>query len=185
MYKTVVEMEEFERYLKTLDNMGENIHDVSKVAYVGLRQIVTNLEDFIRPHIDVNMLVTMRTDKTNEVLVDKTGKFFWDYSEQYPDKHTLDDLVLLSAKELVDDVFKALGHFDTLSIIQRSTVYPVGSLVHEGAVFVYVNLVIDHTLIEEPFFQLKDGYLLNKIQGLRTDHFSDKLKTSLALVKEE
>lgn len=131
----------------------------------------------------IKFLVTIRTDLTNEVLVPTDGKFFTNCTAYYPDEHPLDDMVLLSAQNLVLKLFDC-GELLPM-FIQRTTVYPVGACIVNDEPYVYVNVVIDHTLLDEPQFNLKDCEVVS-IKDLVTEGtLEESLLTSLAIVKGE
>lgn len=183
-YRNVVEIEDFEKYVEMLDNLEIAKHELNKDAYVLLRSISKPTEDCGKPAIPVRMFVSIRTDKTNEMIVDvNIGNFYWDCTEDHLVKHSLDDLVLLSAKKLFEDVFSNMQNSISL-MVRRSAVYPVGSLIDAGEVKVYVNIAIDHTLRDEPLFFLKEEYKFVKIEDLQSDYLGDKFKRSLAIVEE-
>ena len=129
----------------------------------------------------VKMLVTIRTDRSNEVLVPNKGQFYTDCTASYPNKHPIDDMVMLSAKRLVDELFNCGD--DIVAVIQRTTVYPIGACVFDNKVYVYINVVIDHTLKNESFFKTK-GCHFEPIQSLspETDLGKELIK-HLTIVK--
>ena len=129
----------------------------------------------------IKFLVTIRTDLTNEVLVPENGLFFTNCTRYYPDEHPLDDMVMLSAQKLVLDLFDCGDYLPMF--IQRTTVYPIGACIQNDEPYVYVNVVIDHTLFDEECFNIKDCSVV-KIEDLVTNStLEERLLNSLALVK--
>lgn len=129
----------------------------------------------------IKFLVTIRTDTTNEVLVPTDGMFFTNCTRYYPEEHPLDDMILLAAQNLVLQLFDC-GELLPM-FIQRTTVYPVGACIVNDEPYVYVNVVIDHTLFDEASFNLKDCYAV-PIESIRTNStLEDTLLNSLAIVK--
>ena len=129
----------------------------------------------------IKFLVTIRTALTNEVLVPENGLFFTNCTRYYPNEHPLDDMVMLSAQKLVLDLFDC-GDYLPL-FIQRTTVYPIGACIQNDEPYVYVNVVIDHTLFDEECFKLKDCSVV-KIEDLTVNSTLEEcLLNSLAIVK--
>lgn len=129
----------------------------------------------------IKFLVTIRTDTTNEVIVPKDGLFFTNCTRYYPDEHPLDDMVMLAAQKLVLDLFDC-GELLPM-LIQRTTLYPVGACIVNEEPYVYVNVVIDHTLFDEAGFNLKDCEVA-PIESIRTySTLGETMLNSLAIVK--
>lgn len=129
----------------------------------------------------IKFLVTMRTDTTNELIVPRHGMFYSDCTSPYPEDHPIYDMVLLSAQKLVYNLFDCGEYLP--QFIQRTTLYPVGACIVNDEPYVYVNVVIDHTLLKLENFKLRDCSVV-KIQDVKTDHILDEvLLNSLAIVK--
>lgn len=129
----------------------------------------------------IKFLVTIRTDLTNEVVVPKDGMFFTNCTQYYPEEHPLDDMVILAAQKLVLDLFDC-GELLPM-FIQRTTLYPVGACIINDEPYVYVNVVIDHTLFEEASFNLKDCSVVKIADISPNSTLEDVLLNSLAIVK--
>lgn len=129
----------------------------------------------------IKFLVTIRTDKTNEVLVPKDGMFFTNCTRYYPDEHPLDDMVMLAAQKLVLELFDC-GELLPMYIM-RTTLYPVGAFILNDEPYVYVNVVIDHTLLDEASFNLKDCSVVKLEDISPNSTMEDVLLNSLAIVK--
>ena len=151
MYKLIVD--DFE---KLIEEMGEYSNKVSQHFYPVLDRHSRPCDDSIfgDNRRTVRMLVTIRTDRTDEVLVPTDGKFYTECTQSYPNEHPLYDTVLLAAKSLVDSMFDCGD--DIQKVIVRTSLYLVGVCVVNEQVYVYVNVIIDHTLKDEEFFVLKD-----------------------------
>lgn len=129
----------------------------------------------------IKFLVTIRTDLTNEVLVPKNGMFFTNCTRYYPNEHPLDDMVMLAAQKLVLELFDC-GELLPM-YIQRTTVYPVGACIVNNEPYVYINVVIDHTLLGDAGFALRDCDVV-KIESIVTNStLEETLLSSLAIVK--
>lgn len=131
----------------------------------------------------IKFLVTIRTDTTNEVLVPTDGMFFTNCTRYYPEEHPLDDMILLAAQNLVLQLFDC-GEYLPM-YIQRTTVYPVGACLVNDEPYVYVNVVFDHTLLDETNFHLKDCELVSIEDIVTNSILEDTLLKSLAIVKGE
>lgn len=134
----------------------------------------------------VKILVTVRTDYSNEVLIDhRVSNFYTDCTPDNPNNHILDDLILLSAKSLIDSLFDCGDNIS--EVIRRTQVYPLGARLFEGEVYVYVNVVIDHTLKSDPKFKIKDSHFF-KIKDLYPRSLNPALEEdmikNLIIVKE-
>ena len=171
-------------YVNTIaPEVGINPKSVDPYLYIFLRNhskpvSSETVGDNVLP---VRMFVSVRTDLTNEVLVNEAGSFSIDCTSSYPSQHPIDDTVLLAGKQAVDFTFDCGEHL--LEVIQRTTIYPLGACVIEGEVYVYINVVIDHTLKDNPHFKTK-GCEFKSIQSLSTKHPVEKaMLKKLAIVK--
>ena len=131
----------------------------------------------------IKFLVTIRTDTTNEVLVPKDGLFFTNCTRYYPNEHPLDDIIMLAAQKLVLELFDCGEYLPTY--IQRTTVYPVGACLFNDEPYVYVNVVFDHTLLNEENFKLKGCDLVSIKDIVTHSTLEESLLKSLAIVKGE
>ena len=186
MYRLVVDKMVLDDYVKVIaPTVGTNPTTVNQALYVLLRQNSRPLIDSIFGDSipSVKMLVTIRTDLTDEVLVPDDGKFYTNCTSSYPNEHPLDDTVILAAKSLVDSLFDCGDNIPL--VIRRTIAYPLGACVYEGQVYVYVNVVIDHTLKNERIFKTK-GCHFEKISNLSPkDSLEYELLKKLTLVKGE
>ena len=185
-------------YRLVADVMGINdfVNVIASYLSVDPASINAPLYVFLRPHsrplIDsifgasvptIKFLVTIRTDLSNEVLVPDDGKFYTDCTSSYPNEHPLDDMVMLSAKSLVDKLFDCGD--DIPSVIKRTTVYPLGACFRDDQVYVYVNVVIDHTLKTDPIFKTKGCHFDSIINITPTSSLEEELLKHLTIVKGE
>ena len=179
MYRLIVD--DVNKFRKDIEPFSDK---VAQMSYVVLRQHSRPVVDSIfggniRP---VKILVSVRTDRTNEIIVNEDGAFYIDCTASYPNLHPLDDTVLLSAKSAIEKTIDC--HKDLESIITRTSPYPVGACIVDDCIYVYMNVVIDHTLKSEEYFNLNEGYRLESIKNLTPKTKLDKvLKDSLVLVK--
>lgn len=184
MYRLIVDKSVLSDYVNAVaPTVGSNPTTFNKTLYMLLRQhsrplIDSIFGDSVPP---VRMLVTIRTDLSNEVLVPDDGKFYTDCTASYPNEHPLDDTVMLSAKSLVDQLFDCGENIP--SVIRRTTAYPLGACVHEDRVYVYVNVVIDHTLKNEEFFKIKGCHFENIIDLSPTSPLEEEMLKHLVIVK--
>ena len=131
--------------------------------------------------IPVNILVSVRTDRTNELIVPDDGKFYTDCTCDYPNQHPLDDVVLLAAKRMFHKCFDCKDD-DLTKVVTRTVPFPVGACIRNGKAYVYVTLVVDHKLKSEEYFKLK-GCHYEKISDLIvTDDLEAELVGSLVPV---
>lgn len=184
MYRLVVDKEAIDDYIKAIAPMIKATPTSFNSALYTLlrhksRPLVSSIFGESVP--TVRMLVTIRTDLSNEVLVPDDGKFYTDCTDSYPDEHPLDDTVMLSAKKLVDSLFDCGDNIQ--SVIQRTTVYPLGACIIEDTVYVYSNVVIDHTLKNEEIFKTK-GCHFEPISSLSPSNLlEEELMSKLTIVK--
>lgn len=129
----------------------------------------------------VRMLVTIRTDRTNEVLVPNDGKFYTDCTASYPNEHPLDDTVMLAGKMLVDKLFDCGDNIP--EVIKRTTIYPIGACVIDDQVYVYSTVVIDHTLKSDPIFNIKDCHFESITSLSPASPLEEELFKHLTIVK--
>ena len=182
MFKLILDEEKLKDFNKFLENFQVHPDSLSKFTYAFLsghsRPVVSSLlgERFI----PIRMLVSIRTDRTNELIVPENGMFFTNCTAEYPNEHPLDDTVLLAAKSLVDKLFDC-GE-DIVKVIPRTAPLPIGACYINDAFYVYVNVVIDHTLKDESFFKLKDCKYVNISDLTYTSDLEKELIDSLAVV---
>ena len=171
------------QYIESYFNNLENTESVTHLFYSFLNHISIP-RDVSVPDDDqktIKFLVTIRTDYTNEVLVPEDGKFFTNCTQYYPNEHPLDDTIMLAAQKLVLDLFDCGEHL--VEFIPRTTVYPVGACFVDSEPYVYVNVVIDHTLFDEEHFKLKNCRV-SKIESIiPKNHLEYSLLSSLAIVR--
>ena len=184
MYRLVVDSSPLNDYKVAIAPAGNsNPNAVTQSLYLFLRQHGRPLDDtiFSERVSDIKMLVTIRTDLTNEVLVPDDGKFYTDCTASYPSRHNLDDTVMLSAKSLVDKLFDCGDNIPL--VIRRTTVYPTGACINDNQVYVYVMVVIDHTLKADEIFNIKGCHFEN-ISDLSADsQLETELLKRLTIVK--
>ena len=163
--------------------VGTDPTTINQNLYVLLRQHSRPLIDSIFGDSvpTVKMLVTIRTDLSNEVLVPDDGKFYTDCTSSYPNEHPLDDTVMLAAKSLVDRLFDCGENIPR--VIQRTTVYPLGACLRDDQVIVYSNVVIDHTLKNDPIFKTKGCHFEPITSITPTSPLEEELLKHLILVK--
>lgn len=164
MYKLVADIDALDVYVSTIaPTLGVSPDSINQSLYVLLRHHSKPVNDSMLGDSDVPviMLVTVRTDLSNEVLVPDNGKFYTDCTSSYPNEHPLDDTVILVAKSLVDKLFDCGDN--TPLVIRRTSVYPLGAFVYDDQVYVYVNVVIDHALKTDRIFKTK-GCHFEKIE---------------------
>ena len=133
-------------------------------------------------YIPIKMLVSIRTDRTNELIVPDDGKFYIECPDEYPNEHPLDDLVLLVAKKAVDKYFDC-GE-DIVKVIPRTVPYPVGACLKDDVIYVYVNLAVDHTLKSEEFFKIKGCHYESITSITPSNDLESELLGSLTLVAQ-
>lgn len=184
MYRLIVDKQALSDFVKvTAPCIGVDPSTFNAPLYEHLRS-------FSRPLIDsifgdsvptVRMLVTIRTDLSNEVLVPDNGKFYTDCTASYTDEHPIDDTVILSAKSLVDRLFDCGD--DTPQVIRRTIVYPVGASIIDDQVYVYVTVVIDHNLKSDKIFKIKDCHFEKISSIVPTNKLESKILDKLVIVK--
>lgn len=186
MYRLIVDKAVLSDYVNAIaPTVGTDPTTFNQALYVLLRHHSRPLIDSIFGDSvpSVKMLVTIRTDLSNEVLVPDDGKFYTDCTSSYPNEHPLDDTVMLAAKSLVDRLFDCGDNIPL--VIRRTTVYPLGACVRDDQVYVYVNVVIDHTLKTDKVFKTK-GCHFEKIASITPESPLEKeLLSKLILVKGE
>lgn len=156
MFKLIFDKGNLNNYKDFMRMYGVAPEVFSGTSYLFLRQhsrpIVSSL--FGELFCPVKMLVSIRTDRTNELIVPDNGKFYTDCTQTYPNEHPLDDTVILAAKSIVDKYFDC-GE-DLVKVIPRTVPLPVGACLIDDIFYVYITVVVDHTLKNESFFKLKD-----------------------------
>lgn len=186
MYRLIVDKMVVDDYVKVIaPTVGSNPTTINQTLYVLLRQhsrplIDSIFGDSVPP---VKMLVTIRTDLSNEVLVPDDGKFYTNCTSSYPNEHPLDDTVMLAAKSLVDQLFDCGDNIPL--VIRRTTVYPLGACVHNDQVYVYVNVVIDHALKNDRIFKTKGCHFEKIVDLTPTSPLEEEMLNHLILVKGE
>ena len=130
-------------------------------------------------YIPIKMLVTIRTDRTNEVIVPDDGKFYTDCTSEYPDIHPLDDRALLAAKSMV---LKYFVDSDFTKVIPGTVPLPVGACYRDGVIYVYVTLIVDHKMKSWDCFKLKDCHYEKISDLIVTDDLEAELVGSLVPV---
>ena len=184
MYRLVTDKLAVDDYVKAIaPTLGVDPTTFNGALYVLLRHNSRPIIDSIFGEAipPVKMLVTIRTDRSNEVLVSDDGKFYTDCTSSYPNEHPLDDTVMLAAKSLVDRLFDCGD--DIVKVIPRTTVYPLGACVRDDQVFVYVNVVIDHTLKTEEVFKTKGCHFESITDLTPTSPMEEELLKHLTIVK--
>lgn len=182
MFKLAFDKDYLGNYTDHLKQLKVDFTKVSTFAYNHLRiysrPIVSSI--FGGRFIPIKILVSIRTDRTNELIVPDNGKFYTDCTAEYPSEHPLDDTVLLAAKSFIDE------HFDCgeeiVKVIPRTIPLPVGACYFNDTFYVYVNVVVDHTLKNESFFNLKDCHYENISDITVANALECALKDSLAIV---
>ena len=182
MFNLIVDKENLPVYSSYLGQFFLDSTHISKFSYEFLRRhcrpIVSSI--FGEQFIPVKILVSIRTDRTNELIVPDHGNFYTDCTLDYANEHPLDDAVLLSAKKLIDRCFDC-GE-DIVKVIPRTAPLPIGACFINNVFYVYVSVVVDHTLKDESFFKLKDcHYESIQVQNPRSV-LELELKDSLAIV---
>ena len=184
MYRLIVDKVALDDYVKVIAPFG-NIppSTINQSLYFLLRHHSRPLTDSIFGESvpAIRFLVTIRTDRSNEVLVPDDGKFYTDCTSSYPNEHPLDDTVMLSAKRLVDQLFDCGD--DIVEVIKRTTVYPMGACIIEDTVYVYSNVVIDHTLKSDSIFKTKGCHFEHITSITPTSPLEEELLKNLTLVK--
>lgn len=166
-------------------SIGANPDKLHAPFYPFLRKYSRTLEDSIFGDsvLPVKMLVTIRTDRSNEVLVPDDGKFYTDCTSSYPNEHPLDDTVILAGKTIVDKLFDCGENL--AEVIRRTTIYPVGGCILDDQAYVYTHVVIDHTLKNSEIFNVKGCHFEHITSLSATNHLEEELLKSLILVKGE
>lgn len=184
MYRLIVDRGVVDDYVNAIaPTVGDSPETISPAFYSILRHhsrplISSIFGDSVPP---VRMLVTIRTDLSNEVLVPDEGKFYTDCTSSYPNEHPLDDTVMLSGKSLVDNLFDCGDNIPF--VIQRTTIYPLGACVINDQVYVYSNVVIDHTLKNDPIFKTKGCHFENITDQSPENALEKELLSKLTIVK--
>lgn len=142
------------------------------------RPIVSSI--FGEQFIPIKMLVSIRTDRTNELIVPDNGKFYTDCTSEYPNEHPLDDTVLLATKSMVDKYFDC-GE-DLIKVIPCTVPLPIGACLRNDIIYVYITLVVDHKLKSEEYFKLKGCHYVNISDLTPSNDLESELIDSLAIV---
>lgn len=186
LYKLVLDKVALNEYVNTIaPAMEVSPSTISPAFYPILRQNARPVETSIFEDsvVPIRVLVTIRTDYSNEVLVPTHGLFYADCTVPYWVEHSLDDSVMLSAKTLVTRLFDCGD--DIPRIIQRTTCYPIGACVVDNTVYVYVNVVIDHTLKSDPAFKLRECHFEEILYLTPNNSLEGEMLKQLTIVKGE
>ena len=184
MYRLILDRAVMNDYVKVIaPSVNSNPDTFNATLYTLLRQHSRPLELSIYGDsiIPVRMLVTIRTDLSNEVLVPTNGLFYSDCTLPYPSKHPVDDVVMLSAKTLVDRLFDCGDN--TPLVIRRTIVYPIGACIYRDEVYVYVNVVIDHTLKNDQIFKTKGCHFEEILYLTPNNSLEGEMLKRLTIVK--
>ena len=102
-------------------------------------------------YIPINFLVSLRTDRTNEILV-MNGHHYQSYIPLFPEKEVpFDDGVLLSGKEFMQSAY----YYHVVSdVAMHIEPLPIGAVIYDKLPYVYTQLVLDHNYRD---FSLKCG----------------------------
>lgn len=131
----------------------------------------------------IRFLVSIRTNITNELIVPQNGKFYTDYTAEYPDEHPLDDMTILAAKKIVDELFDCEEHIT--EIVPYTMPYVVGAMIWDDIPYVYANVVLDSKLKDNEHFKLRDCEFI-PIQSIKpNDGLEESLLNSLIITRGE
>lgn len=196
MYQLCIDRDQVDTYISqireiTRDKNGKSLRpdSLNDYLYHLLRHhgksVRADSPEIGKRHLPVNMLVSIRTDLSNEILI-YDHQFYCDCTTSYPNHHPIDDTVMLAGKKLVDKAFDCGDNI--VEVIKRTSIYPVGACVINNKVYVYVMVVIDHTLKDDPIFKIKDSYF-EKIHSVKAlfppfHAVAQELKDSLVIVKK-
>lgn len=184
-YRMHVNKDSISDYVTMSPHTGAKPENVEPLLYNFLKMTSENVADseFDLKHIPIRFLVSLRTDTTNQIVAPIKGNFYTDCTKSYSDEHLLDDLSILSARELVLSLFR--NHDYLPVIIPRTAMYPIGACYIDGVVYVYSNVVIDHTLLEDPNVDFNDCELIDIKDLVRGTPLEESLINSLAIVGGE
>ena len=149
MYKLVVD--DYSKFIQDLRQDSDR-----KTAYSLLKTNNKVTEELTEPMKPIKMLVTIRTDLTNEVLVSDTCGFYTDCTLSFTEPCSLDEAVVMSAKSLVDKLFDCKEH--TFDAIRRTVLQPLGVFVYREQVYIYTNIIMDSKLKKEEYFHVRDSH---------------------------
>lgn len=183
MYRLIYDREYFDGYRSILKEFGVSEECFSATSYRAFspfcRPIVSSIHG--GNLLPVKILVSIRTDRTNELIVPDDGKFYTDCTTEYPSQHPLDDACLLAMKSMVDKYFDCGGE-DLLKVIPHTVPIIVGACCVSEVFYVYATLVVDHTLKDTEYFKLK-GCHYEKIEDITpADDMESCLLQSLPVV---
>ena len=195
MYQLCIDKEVVKDYITIINTVTGPVRDkdvrpdsLNDILYLLIRQhgksVHIDSPEIGVKHLPINMLVSVRTDLSNEIMI-YNHKFYCDCTASYPNHHPIDDTVMLAGKMLVDKSFDCGDNL--VEVIKRTSIYPVGACLIDGKVYVYVMVVIDHKLKDDPIFKIKDSYF-EKIPYVKAifptlNSVSKELKESLVIVK--
>lgn len=161
-------------------NIGDYYDKLSQMSYTILRN--NSVRGFAENLTPVKIMVSIRTDLTNEILVDDLSvKFYSDCTPVTSEEHGLDDLIILACKNKVLESL-SIPEQDLHKFIVRTSLYPVGACVQDDEPIVYANVIIDHLLQKEPFFALNRCKFV-PIESINPQtFFEEEMKKSLIIV---
>lgn len=183
MYRLTVEKPILEDFHKIAESCEIDVRELGKLACQFLRQNCKPVDESLlgKDFFPIRTLVTIRTDYSNEVLVPDTGKFFTDCTLSTPYDHPFDDTIILAGKKLVDELFDC-GDF-IHEIIMSTVLQVLGALIIDDQPYVYINVVIDHNLKNNPKFKVRNCHF-EKIESIDpTSPLEKELAESLILVR--
>lgn len=182
MYRLIYDREYLDGYHKILKEFGVDEEHFSATSYRAFSPLCRPIVSSIHGGdlLPVRILVSIRTDRTNELIVPDDGKFYTDCTTEYPSQHPLDDACLLAMKSMVDKYFDC-GE-DLHKVIPHTAPLIVGACCVSDVFYVYATLVVDCTLKGAPHFKLK-GCHYEKIADITpADDMESRLLQSLPVV---
>ena len=182
MYRLIYDREYLSGYHEILKEFGVSEEHFSATSYRAFSPLCRPVVSSIHGGdlLPVRILVSIRTDRTNELIVPDDGKFYTDCTTEYPSQHPLDDACILAMKSMVDKYIDLGGVVS--SVIPRTVPLIVGACCVSDVFYVYATVVVDHTLKSEPFFKLK-GCHYEKIADITpADDMESRLLQSLPIV---
>lgn len=127
----------------------------------------------------VRFITTLRTDLSNEVIVDSDNKFYGITEvEALSNGLDLDNYVLLNAKNYLESIMES----NVVNIVLNTTVIPLGVRIYNDEVYVYSVIVIKKEATESEYFNLVEGCSLKKIEELNVEGLEHNLKDRLIIV---
>lgn len=105
------------------------------------------VEENVKGYLPIKFLVSLRTDRTNEILV-MQGHHYQSYIPLFPEKEVpFDDGVLLSSKELMQSVYYS---HSISEVAIHTEPLPLGAIIYDNVPYVYIQLVLDHNYKDIP-----------------------------------